>query len=82
MTTADLRTEIMQMIEQEEDTNLLEAIRTLLRRVQYASADDDLTDQEVAELEERYQEIVSGKVKPLSAEEFFQKLKGDGAEGV
>ena len=64
------------MVEEEEDLSILEAIRILLSKIRYASEDeDDMTDQEVAELEERYQEIVSGKVKPLTQEEFIQKLR-------
>jgi hypothetical protein len=77
MTTADLRTEIMQMIKEEEDASILEAIRTLLKKVRYATAeeDDDLTDQEVAELEERRYKRRSGQVEFLSEEEFQKTLR-------
>ncbi len=76
MTTADLRSSIIQLVQDEEDTSVLEAIRTLLSRVKYASAEeDDMTDAEVAELEERYQEIMTGKVKPMTHEEFIRKLR-------
>jgi hypothetical protein len=77
MTTADLRTEIMQMIKEEEDASILEAIRTLLQKVRYAAAeeDDDLTDQEVAELEERRYKRRSGQVEFLSEEEFQKTLR-------
>ncbi len=81
MTTTDLRAEIMQMIKEEEDASILEAIRTLLRKVRYIVAeDDDLTDAEVAELEERYQEIITGKVKPHTIEESMRIARG-GLEG-
>jgi hypothetical protein len=77
MTTADLRTEIMQMIKEEEDASILEAIRTLLQKVRYATSeeDDDLTDQEVAELEERRYKRRSGQVEFLSEEEFQKTLR-------
>ena len=67
------------MIQEEEDSSILEAIRTLLIKVRYTSAeeDDDLSDQEVAELEERYQEIVSGKVKPHTIDESMRIARGE-----
>ena len=77
MTKADLRAEIMQMISDEEDTTILEAIRTLLSKVRYATEEegDDLTDQEVAELDQRREYRRSGKVEFLSEEEFLRSLR-------
>lgn len=68
MTAVELRTEIIRMIENEGDTSVLEAIRTLLFKL-HLHGEDDLTDDEVAELEGRYQDMVSGKTKAHTREE-------------
>ncbi|MDQ3100334.1 MAG: addiction module protein [Bacteroidota bacterium] len=75
MTTADLRAEIMQMITDEEDTSILEAIRTLLGKLRHNDENDDLSDDDVAELERRRADRKSGKVKFLSEEEFTRSLR-------
>lgn len=73
MTAIELRTEIMQLIKLEQDTSILEAIRTLLYKLRQADeGDDDLTDEEVAELEGRFQ----GKVKAHSREESMRIARG------
>jgi hypothetical protein len=62
MTAIDLRTEIVRMIENERDTSILEAIRTLLHKLRQADeADEELTDEEIAELEGRFQDMVSAE---------------------
>jgi hypothetical protein len=54
MSTAELRTEIVEMIQSESDTSVLEAIRTLLYKLRIQDdAEDELLDEEVAELERR-----------------------------
>jgi hypothetical protein len=79
MTTIDLRTEIVQMIKSERDTSILEAIRTLLYKVRQADvAEEDLTDEEVAELEGRFQDMVSGKVKPIGEKESIRMIRAAG----
>jgi hypothetical protein len=79
MTAIDLRAEIVQMIKDERDTTILEAIRTLLYKLRQADeADDDLTDEEVAELEGRFQDMVSGKVKPISEKESIRMIRAAG----
>lgn len=40
-----------------------------------AVEEDDLTDEEVAELEERYQEMVSGKVKTHTREQSMRLIR-------
>lgn len=74
MTAVELRAEIIRMIENEGDTSVLEAIRTLLFRL-YLHGEDDLTDDEVAELEGRYQGMVSGKTKAHTREESMAKVR-------
>lgn len=77
MTAIELRTEIMQLIKLEQDTSILEAIRTLLYKLRQADeGDDDLTDEEVAELEGRFQDMVTGKVKAHSREESMRIARG------
>lgn len=79
MTAIDLQTEIVQLIKDERDTTILEAIRTLLYKLRQADeADDDLTDEEVAELEGRFQDMVSGKVKPISEKESIRMIRAAG----
>jgi hypothetical protein len=79
MTAIDLRTEIVQMIKDERDTNILEAIRTLLYKLRQADeTDEDLTDKEVAELEGRFQDMVSGKVKPVSEKASIRMIRAAG----
>lgn len=74
MTAVDLRTEIIRMIENEGDTSVLEAIRTLLFKL-HPHGEDDQTDDEVAELEGRYQDMVSGKTKAHTREESMAKVR-------
>ena len=45
MSAIDLQTEIVQMIKDENDTSILEAIRTLLYRVRQGQVEDDFTDE-------------------------------------
>lgn len=79
MTAIELRTEIMQLIKLEQDTSILEAIRTLLYKLhQTDEVEDDLTDEEVAELEGRFQDMVTGKVKPISEEESIRMIREAG----
>mgnify|MGYP003379914844 CR=1 FL=1 len=52
MSTIDLQTEIVQMIKDENDTSILDAIRTLLYKLQQGHVDDDITDEECAEFDE------------------------------
>lgn len=73
MTALELRTEIQQLLDQEENLSVLEAIRMLLRRGE--PVEDDLTDEEVAELDRRHQDMVSGKVKALTEEEFMEQVR-------
>jgi hypothetical protein len=78
MTAIELRTEIVQMIKSERDTSILEAIRTLLYKLRQADQDEELTDEEVAELEGRFQDMVSGKVKPISEKESIRMIRATG----
>jgi hypothetical protein len=75
MTAIDLRTEIVQMIKSERDTSILEAIRTLLYKLRQADQDDDLTDEEVAELDAQRADRISGKVKFISEEESIRMIR-------
>lgn len=75
MSTTDLQAEIVQMIKDESDTSILEAIRTLLYKVRHAEEEDDLTDEEVAELDAQRADRISGKVKFLSEEESMRMIR-------
>lgn len=51
MSAIDLRTEIVQLLQQERNESILATIRSLLKRDD-KGADFDITDDELAELEE------------------------------
>ena len=75
MSTSDLRTEIVQMIKEESDTSILEAIRTLLYRVRQGQVDDDFTAEDIAELDRRRAEYLRGEGTSYTAEESLQRLR-------
>lgn len=74
MTALHLHTEIQQLLLREKNVTVLEAIRMLLRREEL-QADDDLTDEEVTELEGRFQDMVKGKVKPIGEKESIRMIR-------
>lgn len=75
MSAIELQAEIMQMIKDESDTSVLEAIRTLLYRVQQGQVDDDFTDEEIAELDRRRDLRLSGESEGYTAEESLRRLR-------
>ncbi|HMN04419.1 MAG TPA: hypothetical protein PKD45_01730 [Flavobacteriales bacterium] len=75
MSTIDLQTEIVQMIKDESDPSILEAIRTLLYRVRQGQVDDDFTAEDIAELDRRRAEYLRGEGTSYSAEESLQRLR-------
>ncbi len=75
MSAIDLQTEIVRMIKDENDTSILEAIRTLLYRVRQGQVEDDFTDEEVAELDRRRAEYLRGEGTSYTAEESLQRLR-------
>jgi len=75
MSATELQTEIVQMIKDERDTGILEAIRMLLYKLRQAEEEDDLTDEEVAELDAQRADRISGKVKFVSEEESFRMIR-------
>lgn len=74
MTAIDLRTEIMQLLHEESNTSILEAIRVLLRRGE-AEGDEDFTEEDMAELEKRRADRLSGASKPHGMEESMRKAR-------
>lgn len=79
MTAIDLKTEIVQMIKDEQDTSILEAIRVLLYKLGgVEEVDDDLSDEEVAELESRRARHLRGEGTSYTLEESIQKLRNAG----
>ncbi len=76
MTAIELRTEIMQMIKDEQDTSILEAIRILLFKLRSsASEDDDLTDEEVAGFNEELAKRDRGEIKFHTEEESIRLIR-------
>jgi len=77
MSTSDLQTEIVQMIKDESDTSILEAIRTLLYRVRQGQMDDNFTAEDIAELDRRRAEYLRGEGTSYTAEESLQRLRSE-----
>jgi len=75
MSTIDLQAEIVQMIKDESDPSILEAIRTLLYRVRQGQVDDDFTAEDIAKLDRRRAEYLRGEGTSYSAEESLQRLR-------
>lgn len=74
MSTAELQTEIIQLLREERNTNILEAIRMLLRREE-TDTDEDLTAEELAELDAQRADHLSGKSKSYTAEESIRMIR-------
>ena len=66
MTAIDLQSEIQQLLRKEKNITVLEAIRMLLLREEQR-VDEDLSDEEVAELDAQRADRISGKVKFIPA---------------
>ena len=75
MSTIELQTEIVQMIKDESDTSILEAIRTLLYKVRQGQVEEDFTDEEIAELDAQRARRLSGESKGYTAEESIHMLR-------
>ncbi len=73
MTAIDLRAEILQLLQKEESTGLLERIRSLLKRQQDA---DQLNEEELAELREIERRQESGEDAYVSMEEAMRMARG------
>ena len=73
MTALQLQAEIQKLLRKEKNLSVLEAIRILLRREE--AQDDDLTDEEVAELDAQRADRISGKVKFVSEEDSIRMIR-------
>ncbi|MBS1937092.1 MAG: hypothetical protein JSS84_04695 [Bacteroidetes bacterium] len=74
MSTIDLQTEIMQLLREERNTSILEAIRMLLRREE-ADTDEDFTAEELAELDAQRADHLSGKSRSYTEEESIRMIR-------
>ena len=75
MTALQIRAEIQRLLYKENNLTVLEAIHLLLRREEYV-ADDELSDEEIAELNAQRADRISGKVKFISEEEAIRLFRG------
>lgn len=73
MSVLQLQAEIQQLLRKEKNLSVLEAIRMLLRRAE--PQEDDLTDDDVAELDAQRADRISGKVKFVSEEESIRMIR-------
>ena len=73
MTTLQLQAEIQQLLRKEKNITVLEAIRMLLRRQETQA--DDLTDEELAELDAQRADRISGKVRFVSEEASLHMIR-------
>jgi hypothetical protein len=78
MTALHLQTEIQRLLRREKNITVLEAIRMLLRREEARTEDDDLSDEEVVELQGRVRDMVSGKIKPVSEKASIRIIRAAG----
>lgn len=76
MTALQIRAEIQRLLYKENNLTVLEAIHLLLRREEYV-ADDELSDEEIAELNAQRADRISGKVKFISEEEAIRLFRAD-----
>lgn len=76
MTALQIQAEIQQLLRKEKNITVLEAIRMLLRREE--SQEDDLSDEEVAELDAQRADRISGKVKFVGEEESIRMVRTGG----
>ncbi|HQW05327.1 MAG TPA: hypothetical protein PLV08_14915 [Flavobacteriales bacterium] len=74
MTAIDLQSEIQQLLRKEKNITVLEAIRMLLLREEQR-VDEDLSDEEVAELDAQRADRISGKVKFIPEEESIRMIR-------
>ena len=74
MNTIDLQTEIIQLLREERNTSILEAIRMLLRRDE-SDTDEDYTPEELAELDAQRAEHLRGESKSYTAEESIRMIR-------
>jgi hypothetical protein len=78
MTALHLQTEIQRLLRREKNITVLEAIRMLLRREEARTDADDLSDEEVVELQGRVRDMVSGKIKPVGEKESIRIIRAAG----
>lgn len=78
MTAIELRTEIMRLLREEENTSILEAIRLLLRREE--AEEDTYTEEDIAELDRRREERLRGDLPAHGVEESL-RLAREGYKG-
>ncbi|MDQ3101768.1 MAG: hypothetical protein M3R08_10310 [Bacteroidota bacterium] len=64
----ELRTQIIQLVEKEQDEHVLAAIHTLLRKITEPN-DEDISDEELAELEKLRDQRLKGEGRIYSMEE-------------
>ncbi len=74
MNTLDLQTEIIQLLREERNTGVLEAIRMLLRRKE-EEVEEEFTAEELAELDKRRTSRRKGESKGHTAEESIRMLR-------
>lgn len=75
MRAIDLQPQIVQMIKDDRDMSILEAIRTLLLKAQQGQVEEDFTPEDMAELDRRRAEYLRGDGTSYTAEESLQRLR-------
>lgn len=74
MSAIDLRTEIFQLLQQERNESILATIRALLKRDEKGT-DFDITDDELAELEEIDRRRKAGQDTYVSLDEAMRMIR-------
>jgi hypothetical protein len=75
MTTVELRSEIIALLQKEQNTSILEAIKLLLRRQEN---EEDLTDEDIAEFDDAISRHDRGEELFHSEEEALLMIRNKG----
>ena len=73
MSIQEMKSRIHQLVDEEEDETLLEAVNRILARKSDSDILDDLTDEQVAGIEQAREEVRQGKGMPLA--DFKRKME-------
>ncbi len=82
MDIAQMKLDLMQRLMMIRDEAALSRVAKVIEKEGPVAIeeDDDLTDEEVAELEQRFQDMVSGKVKSVSAKDSIGLIRAAAKE--
>ncbi|HMQ76574.1 MAG TPA: hypothetical protein PKE21_11050 [Flavobacteriales bacterium] len=78
MDIATTKLELMRQLLSIADEKTLRKVASFFKREVAIEEDEDLSEEEMAELEGRFQDMVSGKVKPISEKDSIRMIRAAG----